>query len=220
MKVISKFKDYYDGVQIHGFDDSVKFIRTETTCILTITELSRKFPEVHNIITKPTYWGGRGFLYFWGTGNRELVFDVAIVQFCGVLYKLLRRNQDYITSFEDFRRKYKDIKPSRFLDLIDNYFSEPKVILNQPLTLKNLIRIFIVPSIHKGELKVITNPQLFKYGFQKVVPSYQAYQQLAQVLSGVIAKPEIPDIKLTEKQHVEAKGFTKYSFRTRPRRLK
>jgi len=62
-------------------------------------------------------------------------------------------------------------------------------------------------------LKIIINERLSQYGFQKVLPPMQAFQELEMYVGACLTKPTIEEPPIPDKIKVEIHGFDKYSFR-------
>lgn len=82
MRIISKFKDYYDGVQSYGSDHSIVYERKTKEVTIPMTSL---FADVINESTRP------GVIFkLWKNGKRYtdefLAFHEIIIGFCGKLY--------------------------------------------------------------------------------------------------------------------------------------
>jgi len=60
---------------------------------------------------------------------------------------------------------------------------------------------------------VIVNERLNQYGFQKVLPPMQAFQELEMYVGACLTKPTIEEPPIPDKVKVEIHGFDKHSFR-------
>jgi hypothetical protein len=74
-------------------------------------------------------------------------------------------------------------------------------------------------SLSKGRhrrIHLTINPNLKELDFQRVVSSFEAYQELSMYIMGVLGvnTPEI--IEVADKYKRDAKGFNEWSFKTRP----
>jgi len=69
------------------------------------------------------------------------------------------------------------------------------------------------PTLPFRRYHLVVNPKLAAYGFQKIFPPYQAYQEVRMWLSN-LTSPERPIPHISNKDMIEAKGFDlKSSFR-------
>lgn len=60
---------------------------------------------------------------------------------------------------------------------------------------------------------VSSNVELKQYGFQSVVPPYQAYQEISMYFGGPLAVPMKPIPEMDDDTMRDSKGFDKFSFR-------
>lgn len=202
MKIISKFKDYYDGVSYHPYDDSLIYVRE--TKVLKESE-QFYFDSVRSDILK---WG-----YF-------------KVDFCGKVYVGVQfstgefcyslKECDGVVENSALHKKDKE----RYFDKNRNFHRyNIKRNLNAAYSPKTDLLIenkspCISTHINFNNNTRITllNPCLKNVAFYRVFDSYQTYQEISMFL-GNIAQPLKPIPKLDDKTMLEIKGFDKYSFR-------
>ena len=67
---------------------------------------------------------------------------------------------------------------------------------------------------HRIVTRLIRNPRLLPFGFQRVMDPYSAYQELAMYLSGPLAERNDPPQDIDDETLARAKGFDRRSFRT------
>ena len=240
MKIVSKFRDYYDSVQKFGHDDSTVFVRdlieidlgkkySRDTKPQIITEFSNAFPRVviNRINTNSRYFLDYSNFYI----NKTKLEKIQIV-FCGKVYNCLYcpleesfgKSDHYFYSTDDiisfykkhFSKEYKKKKKVKeYIKDLDMYFS-----LNGS-DVKNLeffIRHKITIGVRYFERNVIViNDCLEDLQFYRVVDPFSAFQQIDMWTSGVLASPPNFMIEIEDKYRIESHGFDPvYGFRKRP----
>lgn len=229
MRIVSNFHDYYDGVQIYGFEQDIVYIREHH-----ISEIkSGGFQNVFN--------------YF----NSPFVLNSFILGFCGKIHLAavladshsLTNGHRYCYTIEHIDRYYSIYANKKQQSA---YWNSDKRLFTRCINRKNFVSIFkqttekastnkeylkyfdiapifrILPRsmTHLNHSCVEYNPNLKRIGFQSVMDSYTAYQELAMWLSNK-AQPEKPIPVPSDKDMVEIKGFdSKYSFRKEPTKKK
>lgn len=232
MKIISKFKDYYDSVQGVLYDDEIKFIRRM---------------ESHKVDFKLPYT------------NLKMYCTLRYIGFCGKIYPMIRMTASSFDDDDSELAKY--IKEHGRTDPTDkwsnslmcydietaiplcqstrSYYSRArhyqkvnpdikktiarineftKHLESQNLFDKYTTPIFILE--HKNrDLYLNSCYELKNYHFQQIMDPYTAYQELVMWI-GNQAVMEYPpqitdDIVMRDK-----KGFDKWSFKTMPTKRK
>lgn len=211
MRIISKFKDYYDGIQHTIFDKETLYLREKK-------EIGR--------VKEPK----------WCTGSRsEYDLKYGYIGFCGKLILYCHWMNKYGTDeFLYSADKVHEYAESHLENEdYDYYFTGGKYKWSRPYKLevektfadwsrpgndyhndfiKYKTPIFMVTIPNRYH--VVINPCLSDYNFQRVFDPYTAFQEIYMYLSGVLGGnfkpiPEVSDIDM-----IEAKGFDKrYSFR-------
>lgn len=219
MRIISDFKDYYDGVMSHGVDHDSIWIR--------------KSKEIKKIHSRSYYI------------KKVLYHDEKVIWFCGKRYKAFhfhseeREIDEYIYNIEqldklvDTRLKKKEqqfyygseppkgpwYRRRRTQPEVDIYRKQFEYYFKQAekVTLCDKIHIehnspVIVGNTVNGCLKDVQ--------FFKVVDPYTAYQEI-QMFMCKLKSPEKPIPKVSDEDMLEAKGFDpKWSFRKEPGKKK
>lgn len=199
MRVISKFKDYYDSVQMYGQDDLI-YLRTT---------------KIESFKTR----------LLWGMSlNHKSYYDMStfIVKFCGNYYKGIRvkshdRKDSFFYSEDSIKHFLTNIGISITLnyrwdkrDCIGKYFNlidYPTIITNEPIV------VFDTTYTPQISTNIIINPELRKYEFEKVKDPFTAYQEIFMFLSNK-ANPEPTMIEVSDKvKAIKAGHGDKYSFR-------
>lgn len=219
MRIISEFRDYYDGVQRFGQADDLLYLRKPSEI-----ESPIKFPNIERSWTRnPIQWYRK------------------FVGFCGVLYPVvyMRRwegwgnEKPYIAchSLEDAdefceehlkKRERESWLSSKSLSFsltrrqLLEFLAECDSLKNNYARLFDSAPIFVT-HYHDGKMWIKYNARLADVEFFRVFDPYQAYQMLYQFLSNQ-AKPEKPIPHIDDKTMAEAKGFNRWSFRKEPSR--
>lgn len=209
IRIISKFKDYYDSVQSYGQDDLV-YVREPS-------EIEVEDPK--------------GIWYCGYLG--DITSRLGCVGFCGNLYPYVTLYKDYVDphtfySVEEVTKfvvpllKKKDVetyhnKYSRW----SNYLSEGRVkrffeeknweIYHKQL---DIAPIFVIEykRNYNDPTTLALNPPLKNLQFYKLFDSYTAFQELFMYISNT-AQPEKGIPKVSDSDMIVAKGFDKHSFR-------
>lgn len=209
MRIISKYRDFYDGLQDHSKDHINKVWVREHKKIkdvipFTENEMEKLQPEWN--LRMSNYW-----LYY--------------LSLAGKIYPYIVINSTegpiYLWSYEEANEyfKFDENKKAKFFDKRDSikkfFESEyPDTInihikYNTPSIVFNSRQIGIDPTyIHYGTYQVVVelNPPLKDIGFSRRLDSYQTYQELDYFVSNVLTKEEeMPEFD--NKIKLESKGF-------------
>lgn len=236
MRIISKFKDYYDCIQAMGQDKSVVYLRNEFDV--------KRFhsPGVFAPICR------------YGDVNAHAV----TIGFCGKVYPLIevrvtdesnpRRPTTKVAfcynteAVDNFLQE--NISPERFEIYLDSsrfpyykfwvygfkrrdvqkYFHEAEREQNlyENVFIENKAPIFVSDRKWKslkysGHPGTIFNTSLKEYEFYRVFDPYMAFQELSMYVGGVLAMPNKKIPEISDEVMAEAKGFDKKtSFRKAP----
>lgn len=220
MRIISTYKDYYDGVVgTVGIDNSIVFNRVE---------LEETFNK--NIYTPARiYRSGR-----YGD-NKDESYQFFFIGFCGKIYPVLQVNKynsltlistEYIYDVETIKQHFLDCynqrdKYTRSLHTWDKYISQ----LNDAYLLslfqeKKLINFVIKSNVRYYSYENVTaelkgNVCLKDYSFFKLVDAFTAFNEIS-IFVGEQLNTEVDSTNMTDKQMVVSKGFDPvYGFRKR-----
>ena len=226
MRIFSKFHDYYDAVQNTGFDNTVKYMRTES--------------EEHKVKIHDSQWT----LPHIDSSLTTLEMGRYFIGFCGKIYQMLKLTHE---------SKFKCPRPTAFCYSVDDvdkfiqanfkrrsvesYFEKhrkndwrwvggdrnamveffaakvmpyPKFFEKGP--------IFVASSHHYSryfnnyEFEMKYNTCLKPIEFYRVVDPFTAYQELQMYLAN-IAVPQKPMPIVPDILKAETHGFNKFSFR-------
>jgi len=237
MYIISKKKDYYDGVVgTMGVDKTIVYERTPVTI-----EDSFKFPKP---FTATRGWNRKDRNAFSNIRSgypvkRESMFNSGsafIVGFCGKLYlgwkfylEVERKGEllsppklrTSITYNVEFVKKHlqNTTWDGKLIDDI-HYIStyNPMELfrqLNVPIFIydSDYDRNFLGTYTRKGNEVFITNPPLKDYEFYKVRDSFAAFQEIQMFMGGVLGAGEKDIVEIEDKYKIAQHGFDNKSFR-------
>lgn len=237
MKIISKFKDFYDAISHQYLDKGIVFLRT-----CRIMQVPKKdLPKLETFeIKDPT----KEITYY---------FSLEIVGFCGKFYPVVvvTTSSEEI-KFEVFRKDLKgfyDIddlteyvikngipigvkskygfyrwsslyfRYGETLEGMDRFFKSTKDFGK----LEDIFRTHNAPSFVLRETprprkeQLILNPMLKNYSFVKVKDPFSAHQELYQYVGGFLNQPVREMIQISDKDKIHKHGFDKWSFRKPPK---
>lgn len=235
MKIISKFMDYYDGVQGMGIDQSIVFHRKQYELSTehkdrVLQTLITKFGKgiMRNRVRTDVNWDLVDGDDVWDEHRRKPVdipWEWASVHnrfiiFCGKVYHW-RHLTSYATSY--YHRNFKLLKRSE-----DDRDHQVWSMLGEfPLDfhheLGEAILLIDIPCVrtHRPTVHASVNPSLKDIGFASVVDPYTAFQELSMFIGGVLPGAHPPMIQTSDEDMKVAKGFGhKYAFKTEPTKRK
>ena len=229
MKIISKFKDFYDPVAYAmGVDSELMYIRK--TGGLDKDETEALGIEKHVRIEIGSYGDPRPY----PGDKKKLIYEIStfFVGFCGKTYHGIRVDtytsklgigrsfdheyyygedaKNFLKKFDNTNRYWRHLraKAAEDFQFPQELFSEHNV----PVFLGEYERGEVHP-----DFVVYTNPNLSEVKFVKVIDPYTAFQELSMYLGGVLRKQEPDMVEVSEKDKLLQHGFDpKYSFRKEP----
>jgi hypothetical protein len=248
MRIISKFKDYYDCVQAYGMDQTILYVRNKE-----IEKGTKGLPRCSN-------------LYFW---SEDPLFkcDDFIIGFCGKVYGAVRlrkngtNNEVFCHSIEAVDKYFKENLTEKQLNeyygkrtgalyvpyvrhrytyssyfdkvegsrnLYEHLFIEKKCpifVMGNSLTERNTEGIKVESEIYQYDERgkqgcILYNPVLKEFDFFKVFDPHTAYQEIFMYVAGVLATPMKPIPEISDDDMRDVKGFDKWSFRKEPSKKK
>lgn len=214
MRIVSNFKDYYDGLQDF---DSFTWNRENRH----VLESSKEFKEAYNRLD----------LLSWIQEKNNLIKIPIILGYCGEFYKYYIACSN-TPSYEEFITPTK-ANPFHILEVDEkdenikwyskHRFSQLDVSFLKDLDLFHRYKspVFIIHSVFKEGIsnkdktfQVIINPSFRSYGMTKLKSINQLYQDLEMYITGVLTSSEVyPEPE--DKFRMGAR-FDKYSFRKLP----
>lgn len=237
MKIISKFKDFYDSISHKYLDKEILYVRESKTLNVD----SKDIPNVAR------------FAFRMGTDVPDYVFSLEIIGFCGRLYPVVvvsnsgisatKYNKGMIGFFdiEDLKkfvhenkipiredRKYR-LKIWRFhnyqetVEDFERFFSNKENFNKlEGIFLEHNAPVFVarMEKYSKDGYKIVLNPILKNYSFTKVKDPFSAHQELYQFVSGYLKSPERDMVTISDEDKIHKHGFNKWSFRKLPGKKK
>jgi len=229
MRILSKFRDYYDGVANTGVDMSVFFNRSQ-------------FESEHNKIDYAFSENIKSF-NLGSIGRFDFDVEYFYVIFCGVVYpgiaierrpqyisaKYIEPKTDYIYSYEDAlknkaisntrhdkRRQFRWVQKNKVgKKYLSNHFSFKKNMDYFNRMAENKTPIIMFRRSHCGTVIVATvNPCLRDVKFYKVFDTYSAFQELSMFIGGVMSSHKTGAVTISDSDMAVKKGFNSMSFKT------
>lgn len=236
MRIVSKFRDYYDGVMTSlGYHDkSMVFIRKEVEVDIKDYPL---FYDTGWRSTSPLLQISRYYLS--SEGKKDYyAFNHFIIGFCGKLYlgfkfySEVAENKNFpfnklsnkktkttitydidviksILNISDMNLFNERVEAIRKMDFTDMFHE-----LNTPIFVFDASTPNNFKGYNSSGGELIVNPSLKKYEFYRIFDSFQAYQEIEMYVGGVLGNNEDKTLKSTDKEKIISHGFDyKYSFR-------
>jgi len=228
MKIVSKFHDYYDGAS--GLYDPVPLYVRETKkehlkdMNRDVVGALQEAVDLQNDM--PTLFGsGIGIIFFCGQSYPfYFIFDEyyysieRIISLHETMEKeaigiekkefsntLIRLNKEKVSSF------------GRVTDWLSKGSWKQSVPEGRRIHENAFIKlgapVFVIFKGWHENIQVITNPMLKDYGFASLVDPYTAYQEISMYLGNQMAIQMNPNVKRTDNDIRDSKGFDNWSFR-------
>lgn len=238
MRIISNFKDYYDGVAKQGIDTEIVYAR-------------EIYEESYEKLNEQVF--SYASIFFDVKGLNSLRYsekaELHYLGFCGKIYPFIKLFSHSITvnsenkressivlkkifwsaeSFIEYAKEHFtcfEKSTYRFWSKTDDLGSESdikqafKEIKNESM-MKELFfsfnsPIFLITPGNRSH-KITINPILKELEFFKVKDSYSAFQDLSMYVSGVLNQSDNAMIKISDADKIHKHGFDKWSFRKLP----
>lgn len=238
MKILSRFKDYYDSISHQYMDKKILYIRDPK-----VIEIDRKeVPEVYNF----------EIVNYKVNPAQPWYFNMEIIGFCGKLvpvvtiatwsdeqdpHKFQKVKFGFYT-IEEVRRFVKENRIpieegkryrwfysySETLDSLARFLESTKD-FNK---LNDFFRKYNVPAFsirmqpdtyrsRRNPIQLVLNPMLRNYAFAKVKDPFSAHQDLYQYVGAFLSQPEREMIQISDLDRLHKHGFDKWSFRKPPK---
>jgi len=225
MKIISKFRDYYDSISHQYLDKEIIYLREqreipierEMAPPLGLINLDEKGHEsIRNRRWEVSFeiigFCGRNFpvvgIYDYQSEDRNCAYTYPAMQrlldelSIPVARKTMRwlgglKRLGYAHALDEYRAFFED---SANLKGLDRYYFD----LNAPC--------FVIRR-NQDHTFLISNPPLGKYGFASQVDPFLAHQELYMFVAGRLHQPVRPMVEISDVDKVHKHGFNKWSFR-------
>lgn len=236
MRIVSKFRDYYDSIQCNIFNKSVIYQRKPEEVYIEKNEIKKFGLETD---------------YFEMFGS-NISFKKIVVIFCGVvfycikckIYKMCSDNLvEFCYSIDDLNEFItKNQKDKKFLEkfynkdyydkslhsyinvsIFEDVFEKSGKINAKELCLKYKSPIIVlrpknycVYSKDDKQTNAEINYRLKDICFYKKKDSFTAFQEISIFIDNFILNPEKEMPKISDELKAQSKGFDKWSFRRLP----
>jgi hypothetical protein len=212
MRIISRFRDYYDAVMKSGMDREVVYVRENKKITLTDPlnlDFTTEQSSSHHT-TDLVFLGYCGQVYkiyvvTYATGHKYVFYDYEEFKRFMTMNKLAGMfDFDRSKWFPSRYTKFRDCDTAKFSELFHTY----------------QVPLFVLSHVSRystrGTTTITLNPSLKELEFQTIKDPYTAYQDIFQYVAGTLNKPENKMVKISDKDKVHKHGFDKWSFRTMP----
>lgn len=235
MKIVSKYKDYYDSALAYGSDEELVYVRKKSKIAFAslsdpvrdrLAKLRRNLPHISLHISGERYSG---------YDNMSAPFLLGV---CGKIYPVvcltLKGVDTFAYSYEDvmsFLRKHKlqkeleDFEDARSWlwnssDDLRSFFSIKFEALSE-VFIDNKVPLFLIDfkfSTGVGCIPcdIVVNPQLKEYGFYKKLDPYTIFQEIGMYLDGVLGVTAPDMVGIDDLIMRGKKGFDNTSFKHMP----
>jgi hypothetical protein len=241
MRIVSKFRDYYDSAQGYGADPKLAYIR-----------------ETKELTLKEPYWSQR-----MGPDDRKLnaamnwfrdklppsytYYDRGVVGFCGKaypFYRAVRYTDEPMTvtakktlySFDaiihylettptfrpaEVREQIAQLKSTKYHRYSGNLNAAHWKVYQEkfnPVLPDDVFRQFNAPVVAfwenvGGTPMLVINPILREYDFASQVDPYRAFQELSMYVGNNLVTQKDPNPPIPDDLKAQSKGFDEWSFR-------
>jgi hypothetical protein len=222
MLIISKKKDYYDGVvQTTGIDKTIVYNRKQNDIRDSFDDYKKLPADLIKLVENLT-----AFHLDTKKTNLELK-GIYIIAFCGQMYvawEMIDRKpfNDYdpksIITY-DLKGMQEIVIDKTWRDAVGIVDAYRNLVNYDPMKLHRLYNspVFAIDTafVRYGarDSNFILNPTLKTYKFFKLFDSFQALQEIQMFISGVLGTGENKMIEVADKYKIESHGFDKTSFR-------
>ena len=231
MKIISKFKDYYDNMRCYSMcSDDFTYIRNTDDHLIGKEIIPQTldleiFKRDHKIKFLLIGFCGKIYPIFkveisenYTAKKYKIFFDFEkAIEFCidkKYLNRQIKNNQIKSWRYGGKKNhnvegiiKYYKNKYDKDYNKLNQYFEE----YNTP--------VFILQRNYRETL-ISINPRLKDFEFYKIFEGHQAYQEIEMYIGNILLKPDDPDQITDDKILAQNHGFDKWSFKKLPTKKK
>lgn len=227
MKIMSKFKDYYDYVISYGIDPNLTYERMTKEIKLDLNDKSIK--NLQKII-KNHSTSSRFSL------STLLTPETIFLGFCGKLYGLIHypattlyfdpKISKIFSSIDSFKNHLCNFNKDSFITYYEpNIFTKLSRFDSLSLFLKKYNGIDIETDIFiklnspiflykNSQLPIIINPKLSDCSFYNIKSSEQTFQELSMFIGGILNRREPDVLNISDDKKLIKNGFDERSFKT------
>ena len=219
MRIISKFRDYYDGLMDYNKDDYLNRIYVRET-----KDVKVNFNEIKDL-DKVGVFLGRVTKQKLLLHNDWIVIAGKVIPYVYTSKSSWETKPQYKTDLYGFRRKfyydtesiikdYPEMNYRDFIKTVDALFSDKPDMTELCIKLDTPIFRLKYSFIEDGLATIEINSELLQLGINTLYDAHQAYQIIDQFMSNVLVKDVMVARPLTDIEKLESKGFDKAtSFR-------
>jgi len=220
MRIISKFRDYYDGVQGMDLEKDDVWVRKQSK-----TGFKNIRTNGFNYYNYSSYLFGIDVVYDKTLGG--IKFSNGVIGFCGNIIPFLNIGGYICFTEEDAYNHKPDFIVSRYKR--DEYTFNKHVkaaFLDQSYErFQHIFSDYDCPSfriqctsMNLNECELTINPTLNDSGFFKLKDSYTAYQDISMYVFGVLGNRNDKTVTISDEDMKKQKGFGhKYAFKKEPK---
>lgn len=227
MKIISKTRDYYDGIGALNADQTIHYVRSQN---------SFSDNDIPNHIKSKYCCGLRSY-----DGENYEKFFTSLIGFCGKIYPVITYRTWQPYGGDVLQYIYTVKKLAQALNLTEGELhassnrhwastTEKLADFTQGIKMNRgwgdsdklkfnldddkLFLEFQVPAFVITQRSVILNPTLSDYNFQQIKDPFTTYQEIEFYFSNTLTRVKDPKVPVGNDVVIaNSKGFDKYSFR-------
>lgn len=240
MLIISKKKDYYDGVASMGIDKTIVYDRKLTEFEMNDVNFPEIFKKSNDWRDKNLYGSLKGYKISEKYKKKYDSYSYFIIFFCDKIYigwEFMKKSIGYETILTKhttydltYVKKVLNTESSmyynkNFNDSINNILNSDMMDLhrkyNSPILLIDInMSLRYLGGNYNHNPVFSVNPVLKSYKFYKIFDTYSAFQEIQMFVSGVLTNPENNMVELSNDVRIKKHGFDKWSFRKEPENKK
>ena len=227
MKIVSKFKDYYDGVGANDLEPTPVYVREKREAVIDNNFAVDAIKRPRAILRSQYHQPGI-----------KVEVTAGVVGFCGEIYPYILKERYGDVGYHKIGFQY-EYDQSKFANMLWPTGKNIKPLLkwkwgmrdkkNLMIWLENIKKLksifmdcetpaFALLGITEtGKIRIEINPRLADHYFYKAMDSYSAYQEISMFLGNELAKEKEVDVPVGGDEIVaHSKGYNKWSFRKEP----
>lgn len=218
MRIISKFRDYYDVGTTYGIDPHIVYLRTTSQKaapkvqyypqLSIIGFCGQIIPCIDYPFLHACQWniqGSKFVLFNSDIWEKELELSINKYTAKGghinrsATHRMVSRKNKWESHRLRDQSEYLKTNPQQYVDLFEQH-QVPIWILH--------------PHYGKSDPIFEVNPCLLGMGFENIYPALDAFQMISQFIANMNAKSQMPDPRpTTETENLQRHGMDKHNFR-------
>lgn len=242
MKIISSFKDYYDGSASLWYDDSIVYVRKpeelNNTTIKKFANLGKKSIgaaqlrifnrlandwsiEVDTVVAHKIFVCGNEYSYI-EILNHKTPHIYSVKTLCK-FFEIDNSNQLFDTS--KYKNRY--VLPSRYIKSLIEFVDNSEVtndetirteLINIGCPVVSVSNIATGIGVHSDNLIGFSNPMLMHTALPSLADPYTMSNMISHFVSNDLAVENNPPVEISDSDKITGHGFDKdYGFRNRPK---